>query len=449
MTLRLITTLLLAMSLMLPAPAAAARAKDELRRQTLPNGLTLILAPDSRAGGVDVSVWYRAGTRWEKAGKTGLTHVVEQLMFRSAPREGQDDYIQRVRRAGGTVGAESTPDYSSFFQTIPPEALELVFEMEADRMTELRLTDARFEEVRDLVRQNRMRAGNTPIVRGMQQLLADAFEGHPYAWPTVGREEDLGALTLDDCLAWHRERYSPGNAVVTVTGRFEPSDAINAAKRTLGKVKRRPVPRDAAPPELEQGKVKRTVGAYSFAGASVLLGWRVPAATSADAAVYELLARYLAGDSSAPLDGALRGPDRPTVYTQCGVESRREAGLFFALAALQPGADSAAVANVEHTILAEVRKVAEAGVQADRFERARKGLDLARLFSSQRPRDRAEALGRGQMVSGDLGAAPAARARLSALSEADLKAAAGRLTSAGAPFTVLMLPAGAAKEEGK
>jgi zinc protease len=131
MTLRLFTTVFLALSLMLPAPAAAARAKDELRRQTLPNGLTLILAPDSRAGGVDVSVWYRAGTRWEKAGKTGLTHVVEQLMFRSAPREGQDDYIQRVRRAGGTVGAESTPDYSSFFQTIPPEALELVFEMEA------------------------------------------------------------------------------------------------------------------------------------------------------------------------------------------------------------------------------------------------------------------------------------------------------------------------------
>jgi len=445
MTHRIVSTALLALALA-AVPAAAASRATGVREQKLPNGLTLILAPDERAGGVDVTVWYRAGTRWETAGRTGLTHVVEQLMFRSTPPAGQADYITRIRRVGGSVGAESTPDYSSFFQAVPPEALEEVFAMEADRMTGLRITPAAFDEVKRLVRQNRERAGQTPIVRGMQQLYADVFEGHPYAWPAIGREEDLGAVTLEDCLAWHRARYGPGNAIVTVTGRFLPSDAIAAAKRTLGRVPRRDTPRDARVPLPADDAVRRTVGSYIFSGPSVLLGWRVPGASNADAPVLEALARSLSGDASAPLESALMAQGRPTAYVSAGIELRREAGLFFVLAALQPGADSAAVAAVEQTLLDEIAKAAREGVADGRLERAEKEIRVDRLFSLQRPRDRAAALGRAAFVTGKKGDALAADAEAGAVGAAAVRNVASRLLVEHPPVTVWMMPSGAPGE---
>jgi zinc protease len=338
---------------------------------------------------------------------------------------------------------------------VPPEALETVMAMEADRMTGLRITPEAFAEVQRIVRQNRERAGNTPIVRGMQQLYADAFEGHPYAWPAIGREEDLGALTLDDCLAWHRARYGPGNAIVTVTGRFTPEDAIAAARRTLGRVPRRDTPRDPKPSLPGEGAVRRTTGTYVFPGASVLLGWRVPGAPDADATALELLARCLSGGSGAPLERSLLGQGRPTVYVHCGMEARREAGLFFALAALQAGADSAAVATVERTMLDEIAKVAKEGVQAERLQRARKALQVDRLFSLQRPRDRAAALGRGELVTGrgpaalQAAAAPVtADAAAVTADAAAVQAVAARLLASRTPVTVWMMPAGAPDREG-
>lgn len=444
MTPRFTTALLLALALAAAPAADAARARDGIREQKLPNGLTLLLAPDPRAGGVDVTVWYRAGTGRETEGRTGVTHLVEQLMFRGTQADG--DYVGSIRQLGGTFGTESTPDYTSFFQTVPPQALEQVLAMEAARMTALDVTPAAFEEVVRLVRLNRTRATNTPVVRGMQRLYAETFEGHPYAWPAIGLEADLERLTLEDCVAWHRARYGPANAIVTVVGRFSPAEAISAAKRTLGRVPRRPAPRDGAVPlPAEDGSTRRTVDSYAFGAPSVLLGWRVPGASAGSTPALELLVRCLSGDPSAPLDRALTGQNRPAAYVQCGLEPRREAGLFFVLSALQAGSDSAAVAATERAIIAEVAKIATDGPDAARLERARKSLQVERLFSLQRPRDRAAALGRGTLVSKRGAGALAAESAAPSADAAAVRDAAARLLASRTPVTVWMLPVAGAE----
>lgn len=439
MTSRALVPCLLAL---LAAPLAAAPAAS-IQTQKLANGLTLVLAPDPAAGAVDVTVWYRAGTRREAAGKTGLTHLIEQLMFRGTGPAG-DDYIQRIRAMGGTLGTESTPDYSSFYQTVPPEGLAEIFEMEAARMQSLPGSAADFAEVAERVRQNRARTENSPIVRGMQRMFAGAFEGHPYAWPATGLETDLAAVTLEDCVAFHRAHYGPAQAVVTVTGRFDPADAAAAAKRTLGRVPRRPAPKgaDAA---LPAAAARRIVGNYAFAGPSVLLAWRVPAANADDAAALDLLARCLGGSGRGPLDRSLLGEGRPAAYVQSGVELRRDAGLFYALAALRAGADTAAVRTAERTVLDEIARVAREGLTAEAVDQARRSVRVARLFGMQRPRDRAAAIGKGGMLADDFESARKADARLAALTPADLQAAARRWLAGGSPVTVWMLPEGGAE----
>lgn len=435
----LIATLHLAL---IAAPADAATI-GAVETQKLSNGLTLVLAPDPRAGAVDITVWYAAGTSRETTGKTGVTHVIEQLMFRGTAAGGED-YIRRIQRLGGTAGTESTPDYSSFFQTVPPEAVREVFGMEAARMTSLPATQADFTDVLRLVRLGRARAGNTPIVLGMQRLFAGAFEGHPYAWPAVGREEDLDAVTLEDCVAFHRAWYGPANAVVTVTGRFDPADVKAAARATFGRVAKRPPPKPS-PGELPAAASRRIQGDYAFAGPSMLIGWRVPGAASDDAPALELLARCLSGYADAPLDRTLLGADRPAAFLRSSVELRRDAGLFYTVTALRAGSDTADVRAVETAVRAEIARVAREGVDRDLLTRARKSMRVARLFGLQRPRDRGQAIGRGRLLADDPSLAQQNAERLAALTVEDVRAAAERWLANGTPVTVWMLPAGGAR----
>jgi zinc protease len=426
---------------LLAAPVHGASAKP-VKPQKLANGLTLVLEPDPRAGGVDVTVWYRAGTMRESAGRTGLTHLIEQLMFRG-PAAGED-YLRRIQRLGGSAGTESAPDYTSFFQTVPPEALGDVLQMEADRMQALPATAADFAAVQQLVRQNRARAGNTPIGRGFQHLLVGAFEGHPYAWPAIGREEDLAAITLEDCVAFHRDHYGPGNAIVTVTGRFDPSEAAALVKRTLGRVAKRPPPKPASV-RLPAPVARRIDGTYAFAGPSVLIGWRVPAAGADDAVALEILARGLAGYPQAPLDRNLLGESRPSAYVASNVELRHDAGLFFTVAALRAGSDSTALREVERTLRGEIARVAREGLPEHEIARARRSAQVSRLFGMQRSRDRAAAIGKGQMLAGDFAASEKTLARLAALTPADIRAVAERWLAGGTPVTVWMMPEGGAR----
>jgi zinc protease len=214
------------------AGAAAGEEATGVHKVTLGNGLRVLLAPDSQATAVDVGVWYRAGTLYERPGKYGITYLLGHLMFRGSRGVPSGEHRRRLEAEGASVNSVTNPDFTCFYETLPPEALDLALRLEADRMGALSITQRALDQERHKAREERrLRVESSPPGRGLQELYSEAFTGYPYAYPVMGTDQDLEGISLADVQAYYRERFAPGNALVTLVGRFDPATALPAVRR--------------------------------------------------------------------------------------------------------------------------------------------------------------------------------------------------------------------------
>jgi zinc protease len=424
-----------------PAPPAVTPAAD-VRVVTLKNGLRLLLAPDTSARAVDVAVWYRAGSVHERPGITGISHLFEHLMFAGSEHYGPREHNRLIQAEGGTANAYTSPDYACYYETIPPAALELALKLEADRISSLRLTAAALEsEKRVVLEEKRWRAGNQPVGSALAALDRMAWPSHPYRWPVIGLDEDLARISLADCQAYYEDHYAPNNATVTIVGRFEAREALAAAKRWLEPLKRRRVADDAPAPEPAQKAAQRAVERLDVPLGIVLAGWRVPGRPDPDGPALGLLSRILTGGPASRLQRALTAEPLRCVSVQGALDSRHDAGLLYALAALRPGADSAAV---ERALVGEVEKLAREPVGEEELDRVRRQEEIGTLLAWQTSRGAAEALGSALLVDGDWHAAALRLERVRQLTPADLQRAAAKVLVAAGRNVLWAVPAGTA-----
>jgi zinc protease len=390
---------------------AAVAAAEEPRAFTLPNGLRVLLAPEAGAAAVNVSVWYRAGLAVEPAGCSGLTHLMERLMFAGSPRFGPGEYGRRLSAVGANYNTFLAPDYSCFYSSGPPGALETALELEADRMAGQRITPASVAAEKRYVDQDRRRLIENPYTRGLQQLYATAFGTHPYANPLQGKAADGARLTAAACTEYARARYGPGNALLTVTGAFDPAALEPVIRSEFGAVARHDPPPARAAAPMPTGE-RRSQIRVQTPGSILLVGWRAPA-DSACGPELQALAQVLSDSLSAELSGR-----RLAVASECVYDGRREASLLYADAGLAGGADSMAL---ESTLVARVERLASDPLSTDDLQQARKALLIAARLDRQTSRGRAQALGSAAMIDGDWRFDAARLARIEALVPEDVQ----------------------------
>lgn len=405
-----------------PPVFAADHLVDGVQRVTLGNGLELLLAPDDEASAVEVAVFYDAGTRDERPGVSGISHLFEHLMFRGSAHYGPGEHARLIQAEGGTWGAFTNADLTCFYQTVPAGSLDLALRLEADRMGSLTLTQEILDSQRAMIRDERRQSiESTPLGRGLQRLYAIAFTEHPYRWPVFGLESDLSRLTLQDCRDYYLARYAPNRALVTIAGRFEPARAIDAARRYL-----EPVQRAGAavtpPREPAQKAERRALERGSTLIPIVLVGWRGPGRGDPDLPLLNLLSIILTRGRSARLDETLVKSGR-CLFVRGDVEGRRDASLLYCIAGLNSGADSA---GVEQDLLAEIERLASRPVPDAELDRAKRIAEASLLFGMQGARGRAQALGAAQALAGDYHDASVQFDRLRHCTTADLQRVASR-----------------------
>ena len=413
-----------------PAPVAPAVAPAaDVRLVTLKNGMQLLLAPDPTAVAVDVAVWYRAGTVHERAGISGISQLFAHLMFAGSERYGPQEHSRLVQAEGGSASAYTTSDYACTYQTIPSGALELVLKLEADRIGSLKLTAAALETAKRVAREEeRRRAEASLIGNAFERLGRLAWPAHPYGRPVLGLDEDLARISLADCQAYYLDHYAPNNATVTIVGRFDPDQALQAAKRWLEPIKRRRVANDAARVEPEQKTARRAFERMEVPLGVVLAGWRAPGHADPDSPALSLLSRILTGGPASRLQRALTAEPLRCVLIQGALDDRRDEALLCAVAVLRPGTDST---SVERVLVEEVEKLAREPVGEEELERVRRQAEIGTLLAWETVRGRAEALGSSQLVEGDWRAAALRFERVRRLTPADLQRAAARVFIAG------------------
>ncbi len=229
------------------------QAADRTHEYFLSNGLKLVVQEDHRAPVAVVQVWYRVGSSFEYDGITGVSHALEHMMFKGTETIPPGKFSEIVAEQGGEENAFTSSDYTAYFQTWSADNLELSFELEADRMLNLLLSDVEFKnEIRVVLEERRLRTDDNPLALLGETARSVAFQTSPYRQPVIGWAADLQSMQVDDLRTWYRRWYAPDNATVVVVGDVIPDRVFALAKKHFGPLSPQSPRPPKSRPEVEQ-----------------------------------------------------------------------------------------------------------------------------------------------------------------------------------------------------
>jgi len=273
---------------------------------SLDNGLQIIVKEDHRAPIVVSQVWYKVGSSYEPVGITGVSHVLEHMMFKGTKAHAPGEFSRIIAANGGRENAFTGRDYTAYFQTLSKDRLEVALELEADRMRNLTLPPEEFlKEVEVVKEERRLRTEDKPSSLTYEQFSSVAYRSLPYANPVIGWMNDLNHMQVEDLRRWYRRWYAPNNATLVVVGDVEPKQVLALAKKYFGPLKSEEIPKLKplmAPP---QRGITRTRVRAPAKEPYLIMGYKTPVIATADEAwepyALEMLVAILDGGSSARL----------------------------------------------------------------------------------------------------------------------------------------------------
>ena len=369
--------------------------------KTLPNGLKVVVQEDHRAPTVVNMVWYRAGSMDEKDGTSGVAHVLEHMMFKGTKKVGPGEFSKRVAAAGGKDNAFTSRDYTAYFQQVPKESLETVFALEADRMSNLQLTDKEFApEIKVIMEERRMRTDDQPTSLVYEALNAVAFQAHPYRRPIIGWMDDLEQMKAQDARDWYRTWYAPNNATVVVVGDVHHEDVFKLAERYYGGYKAHPLPERKPQNEPEQLGIKRLSVKAPAKLPYLLMAWKAPKLKDVDKDeepyALEMLAAVLDGHSAARFTKRLVRESRVAQSAGAGYDSTLRGESLFILDG-QP-AEGKTVADLEVALRGEIRRIQGEGVSPEELERVKTQIIAGQVYKRDSMMAQAMEIGQAETI---------------------------------------------------
>ncbi len=249
---RPISRMLYGLLLLLSLLASAGGVAGGIERQELDNGFQVVVLEDHRAPVVVNQIWYRVGSIDEYRGVTGISHALEHMMFKGTENLEPGEFSRRVARAGGRENAFTGRDYTGYHQSIAADRLDMLLELEAERMVRLDLRQEEFEpEMRVVREERRERVEDRPRSLLWERIRAAAFPSSPAGLPIIGWPSDLERLAVDDLEQWYRNWYGPNNAVLVVAGAVDAADVFERVEAHFGALEPIDLPRRLPVEEVE------------------------------------------------------------------------------------------------------------------------------------------------------------------------------------------------------
>ena len=353
----------------------------------------------SRSPIVSLQLWYRVGSRNEARGATGIAHFLEHLMFRGTATYGPGAFARLVERNGGQDNAFTSQDVTSYYVDIAADRLDLVLDLEADRMHNLLLDPKIIASEREVViEERRTRTEDDPGGFLGEEVGALAFRAHPYGQPIIGWMTDIRRITPEEIQAFYKTYYAPNNALLVAAGDFTSAAVLETIKARFGTLPRGPAPPQVLAVEPEQNGERRVVVQKQAELPIVYIGYPVPNQQSPDAAPLEVLSVVLAGGRSSRLY-------RDLVYErQLALEAggdysyfSLDPNLFWFWATPLPGQTAA---TLEKELLAEMDRLRREPVSAEELARAKNQIEAGFVFQEDSVHRRASLLARFELIGG-------------------------------------------------
>ncbi len=375
----------LAVAAPLCAVATLAVAEPRVTSFTLENGMDAVVIEDNRAPVVTHMVWYRVGAADEPAGKSGIAHYLEHLMFKGTDEIPEGAFSKIVAENGGRDNAFTSRDYTGYFQQIAADRLEVVMEMEADRMSDLVISEAAAATERDVILEERsQRTDNDPSGQFSEMLSGALYLNHPYGTPVIGWRAEMEGLTRADALAFYERYYAPDNAILVVAGDVTPEEVRALAEEHYGPLEPSSAPRDARPQEPPHRAARRIVMEDARVRQPYLIRqYLVPTRVSGgaeEAAALSILAEVLGGSGvTSRLSRALQIEEGLSIST----------GAYYGGGAMDPTgfgvyavpAPGVALEDLEAGVDRVLAALAADGPTAEELERARAAVRASEIYA--------------------------------------------------------------------
>ncbi|MGA7179598.1 MAG: pitrilysin family protein [Thiobacillaceae bacterium] len=386
----------LALSTILVATSAHATVQEF----KLDNGMRVLVQEDRRAPVVVSQVWYRAGSMDEFNGTTGVAHLLEHMMFQGTKKVPAGQFSKLIAAAGGRENAFTNRDYTTYFQQLQKDRLELSVKLEADRMANLQITDKEYnKEIQVVMEERRMRTEDKPQSLVYEKAMSIAYQEHPYRRPVIGWMDDLEHMTAQDARNWYARWYAPNNATLVVVGDVRAKDVFALAKKYFGPLHAKPLPARKPQDEPEQKGVKRITVKAPAKLPYLMMAWHAPVIRDIDKDripyALQLLSGVLDGYDSARLQKTLVKESQVAVSLGVGYDSMsRGPGMFYVEATPSEGITADAL---EKAIRKELANVIANGVSAEELNRAKAQVIASDVY--QRDSDFYQAMQIGELAT--------------------------------------------------
>jgi predicted Zn-dependent peptidase len=372
----------------------------KIEQYNLENGLRVVLNPDASIPVVSMAVYYDVGSRNERKGRTGFAHLFEHMMFQGSENVKKAEHFQYVMKAGGTMNGTTSSERTNYYETLPANQLPLGLWLESDRMRSLAVTEENLENQRNAVKEEkRLRYDNQPYGQVFDTLTEMIYKNFANAHSTIGSMEDLDDATVDDVKEFFRVYYAPNNAVLVISGAFEPEEAKRQVEKFFAGIEAQPKP--AAIDVEEPEEIAENYRDYEDKLAPLpafLIGWKIPPRRTPEFDAIYLAGKLLYDGESSRLYQKLVKGEESIVQLFGFTDERRGPSSVIIGAIPKPEQD---LSRIRETIMEEINDLGTNGASAEEMQKLQNQLINDTVRSRQSSMARAQAIAEYALYDGD------------------------------------------------
>ncbi|MBY5994138.1 M16 family metallopeptidase [Ferrimonas balearica] len=380
-------------------PLSQATTADDVQQLQLDNGMRILVLEDDTIPNANMYLFWKVGSRDEAPGITGLAHFFEHMMFNGSKNFGPKMFDRTMEAAGGANNAYTTENLTVYTDWFPAQSMEVIFQLEADRIAHLNIDPEVVESERGVVDSERRTGLENSNWRMLQEeVKGAAFRAHPYSWPVIGHQSDIHAWTLEDLTAFHKTYYAPNNAVVVITGAVTFDQVEALAQKYFA-----PIPAQTPPPAIrtvepeQKGERRVYVQKPSISTPNLMLAYKVPATADADHHALDLLLALLIEGNSSRLSRALVD-SQLAIAVDGYLPQSFDPNLLYLYAVAAGGVEAEAL---EQAMIAEVNRLAAEPVSAAELEKVKNRKLMAFYETLETINGKSNTLGAYELFFGD------------------------------------------------
>lgn len=355
----------------------------QVTEKVLSNGLKVVIKQDSRAPVAILQLWYKVGSVDEVNGWTGLSHLLEHMMFKGTINVPSGEFNRRIAAVGGANNAFTSRDMTVYHETLTADNLPLALKMEADRMVNLAFSDQEFKSELNVVKEERrLRTDDSPSGILIENMYASAFLANPVRSPVIGWMNDLDNMQPDDLRKWYQSWYAPNNTVIVIVGDVNPRNTLIEIERLFGNIPARVIPERRPQIEPEQLGIRRIQVSAVSELPYLALGWKVPNLQKiSDRQPYALaiLSAILGEQSVSRLPRKLVREQRIATGISSSYDLTGRAASLFMVSGIP--ASGITVSQLEKAVRNELAAIVRNGVTSSELLRIRRQLEASRVYA--------------------------------------------------------------------